>query len=186
MPAVESPPSPPTDTAVSAEGVRETLPPPASPPALLQPRMPGGRPRLAALEGPATIPGYGGGPAEAERAKPALPGAPPQPATLRARGSSEDREGHSYEIFFRAPVTAQAATWSLTVVGDPRCNGSARRSVGGLGSVSGSGSNAGERRGQAPSGRKCFPRVRAGWRWARARGRSGDRLEILTCFPAFT
>ena len=90
------------------------------------------------------------------------------------------------KFFFRAPVTAQAATWSLTVVGDPRCNGSARRSVGGLGSVSGSGSNAGERRGQAPSGRKCFPRVRAGWRWARARGRSGDRLEILTCFPAFT
>src|SRR5208283_1447366 len=84
----------------SAEGVRETLPPPASPPALLQPRMPGGSPRLAALEGPATIPGYSGGQAEAERAKPALPGAPPQPATLRARGSFEDREGHPYEIFF--------------------------------------------------------------------------------------
>jgi hypothetical protein len=185
MPTAESPPSPPADAAVSAEGVRETLPPPASPAALLQCGMRGGRPCLAALEGPATIPGYGSGPAEAERAKPALPGAPPESETARAQGSCGSREGHPYKIFFRVPVTARAATWSLIGVGDHPCNGSARWSAGGLGSASGSGSNAGERRGQGHRGRKCFPRVRAGWRWARARGRSGDRLEILTRFPAF-
>jgi len=78
---------------------------------------------LAPLEGPATIPGYGGGPAEAERAKPALPGAPPQPETVRARGSCEDREGHPYKIFFRAPVIAPAAMRSSSEPPGPRSRG---------------------------------------------------------------
>jgi len=85
---------------VSAEGVRETLPPPARPAALLQPGMSGGRPSLVALEGPASIPGYGGGQAKAQRAEPTLPGAGSEPKARGEASGSGDCEGHLYRIFF--------------------------------------------------------------------------------------
>ena len=156
--AEEAAPGAPADAAVFAEGVRETLPPAARPPALLQPGMPGGSPSLVALEGPATLPGYGGGPAEAQPAKPALPGARPKPKTACARGRYGSREGHPSRIFFRAPVTARVATWSLIGVGDHPCNGSARGSAGGLGSASGSGSGTGGRHRQDPALRSAHGR----------------------------
>jgi hypothetical protein len=42
---------------------------------------------VVAVKGAATIPGDKGGPAEAERAKPMLPGARQEPESTRARGS---------------------------------------------------------------------------------------------------
>jgi hypothetical protein len=49
---------------------------------------------MVALESPAPIPQDVGGPAEAQRAKPALPGAGGGPENLRGRGSCGGREGH--------------------------------------------------------------------------------------------
>jgi len=144
---------PAADAAVSAEGVRETLPPLASEAALLQSGMPGGGPSLVTVEGPATLPGDGGGPAEAQRARPTLPGTCPPPSTVRVRSSSAGREGHPYNIFFRARVTGQVVTWALIAVGDRPCNGSARGNAGGLGNASGSESGAGRRRAQDPAAR---------------------------------
>jgi hypothetical protein len=143
MRAAEAPP--PADAAVFAEGVRATLPPTPNSAALLQPGMPRGCPRLAPLEGPTTLPGNGGGQAEAERAKPTLPGACPEAETLGETAGSGSREGHPYQIFFRAAATAPVATSSLIGAGDLPCNGSARGHAGELGSASGSGNGAGGR-----------------------------------------
>src|SRR6266853_2067257 len=73
--------------ALSAERLRAALSYPASAPALLQRALPGGGAAMVAVEGAATIPGDGAGPAETERAKPALPGTRQKPETTRARGS---------------------------------------------------------------------------------------------------
>lgn len=138
---------------MSAEGVREPLSPPTGETALLQPGMPAGGPSLVALEGPAAIPDDGGGQAEAQRAKPALPGAGPEPEARGETSSSEGCEGHPSRIFFRAPVTARAATWSSIEPGDHRCSASVRRSVDTHSSASGSGNGAGGRGGQGPAAR---------------------------------
>ena len=79
--------TPAEKAALSAEGMRTAVSSSASTAALLQRALPGGGAELVAVEGAATIPGDGGGPAETERAKPALPGARAKPETRRARGS---------------------------------------------------------------------------------------------------
>ncbi len=57
-------------------------------------RLPGCGAGMVEVEGPAGLPGHGGGQAETERAKPALPGAHQSAKTLRERGRSRDHEGH--------------------------------------------------------------------------------------------
>ena len=79
--------TPAADAALSAERMRAALSSPAGAPALLQRGLPGGGAEMVAVEGAAKIPGDGGGQAETERAKPALPGARQKPETTRARGS---------------------------------------------------------------------------------------------------
>ena len=75
--------SPPAQgPALSAEGMRAAFSSAASAAALLQSAVPGGGAGVVAVEGAATLPRDGGGPTEAERAEPALPGAGPQPETL--------------------------------------------------------------------------------------------------------
>lgn len=147
------------DAAMSAEGVREALPPLASEAALLQPGMRGGGSSLVALEGSAAIPGDGGGQAEAQRAKPALPGACPEPEARGETSGSGGCKGHPHRIFFRAPVTAQAATQSSSEPGDHRCSASVRRSVDTRSSASGSGNGAGGRceQGFTPRVALCCP-----------------------------
>ena len=49
---------------------------------------------MVAVEGPGEIPSHAGGQAEAQRAKPALPGARPEPETTGERSCSGDREGN--------------------------------------------------------------------------------------------
>jgi hypothetical protein len=71
---------------LSAEGMRATLSSAASEPALLQPALPGSGAAMVTVEGAATIPRDGAGPAETERARPALPGARQKPETTTARG----------------------------------------------------------------------------------------------------
>jgi hypothetical protein len=78
---------PAANAALPAERMRTALPSAAGAPALLQPGLPGSGAAMVAVEGPATLPGDGTGPAEAERAKPALPGAGQEAETTRARDS---------------------------------------------------------------------------------------------------
>jgi hypothetical protein len=114
---------------VSAEGVQEALPPSASEATLLQPGMQGGGSSLEAFEGSAALPGDDGGPREAQRAKPAVPGARAEPEAGGETGRCGGCEGHPSRIFFHAPVTAQAATWSSIEPDDHRYNASVPRSV---------------------------------------------------------
>ena len=131
---------------MSAKGVQETLPPATSEAALLQPGMRGGGSSLEALEGSAALPGDGGGPREAQRAKPALPGAGAEPEARGETSSWGGCEGHPSRIFFHAPVTAPAATWSSIEPGAHPCNASVRRSVDTRWRASGSGKGAGGKR----------------------------------------
>src|ERR1700674_4956778 len=75
------------DARLSAEGMRAAFSSPTSAPALLQRGLPEGGAEMVALESPREISGDDGGPAETERAKPALPGARQKPETIKARGS---------------------------------------------------------------------------------------------------
>ena len=162
MSAAEAVAAWPADAAVSAEGVREPLSPPTGETALLQPGMPAGGPSLVVLEGSPAIPLDRGGPREAQRAKPALPGACPEPEARGETSSSGGCEGHPSRIFFRAPVTALAATWSSIEPGDHRCSASVRRSVDTRWSASGSGNDAGGRGGQDPAPHvalRCPPEI---------------------------
>src|SRR6266849_2256564 len=78
---------PAADAALSAERMRAAFSSPASTPALLQRALPGGGAAMVAMEGAATVPGEGSGPAETERPEPTLPGARQKPETSRARRS---------------------------------------------------------------------------------------------------
>ena len=78
-----APGSPPAQgPTLSAQGMRAVFSSAASAAALLQSAVPGGGAGVVAVEGAAEISDDGGGPTEAERAEPALPGAGPQPETL--------------------------------------------------------------------------------------------------------
>jgi hypothetical protein len=78
-----APGSPPAQgPTLSAQGMRAAFSSAASAAALLQSAVPGGGAGVVAVEGAATLPRDGGGPTEAERAEPALPGAGPQPETF--------------------------------------------------------------------------------------------------------
>jgi hypothetical protein len=77
-----------------AEGLRGALSPPASAPALLQRGVPEGGTEMVAVESAEELPGDGGGPAEAEWAKPALPGAGPELENPRESGDGRGREGN--------------------------------------------------------------------------------------------
>jgi len=74
-----SPPAP--GAGLSAQGMRAAFPSAASGATLLQSAMPGGGAGVVAVEGAATLPGDRRRQAEAERPKPALPGAGPPPET---------------------------------------------------------------------------------------------------------
>jgi hypothetical protein len=138
--------TPAADAALSAERMRAAFSSPASAPALLQRALPGGGAAMVAVEGAATIPGDGGGQAETEWPKPALPRAGPQPETPRARGSWRGREGNHSELFSSLVATGQAATRDSCASGAVPCNASARRRAGMRWSGCKSGSGAGKRR----------------------------------------
>jgi len=139
--------SPAADAALSAEGMRGMLSSPARTPALLQPALPGGGAAMVAVEGTATLPGDGTGPAETERAKPALPGACQEPETTRATGSYRGREGNHYRTFFSSmAATGPAATSDSCTSGEVPCSASAHRGAARRWSASKSGSGAGKRR----------------------------------------
>ena len=74
-----SPPAP--GPGLSAQRMRAAFPSAASGATLLQSAMPGGGTGVVAVEGAATVPGDSRRQAQAERPKPALPGAGPQPET---------------------------------------------------------------------------------------------------------
>src|SRR5947207_1662767 len=72
---------------LSAEGMRAAFSSQAGATALLQCRVRKGGAAVGAVEGTATVPGDGDGQREAERPKPALPGAGQKPEITRARDS---------------------------------------------------------------------------------------------------
>jgi hypothetical protein len=72
---------------LSAEGLRAAISSAAGAPAVLQRGVSGRGATLVVLEGTATLSDHGGRPTEAQRAKPALPGAGPRTETAGA-GSS--------------------------------------------------------------------------------------------------
>ena len=65
---------------------------------------------MVTMEGATTLSGDDGRPTEAERAKPALPGAGPEPKTTRKRSRSGCREGNHSGVFSTPVVTGLAAT----------------------------------------------------------------------------
>ncbi len=106
-----------------AERLRASLPAPAADGTVL---LCGVRPASApveAVEGAAPLPPVGERQAEATGAEPPLPGAPEGTASARKR-CRRRREGHPYQIFFRAPATARAAMRSSTAAGGRPCSGS--------------------------------------------------------------
>ena len=80
---------PPTIAALSAERMRSALSSTAGTTALLQRALPGGGAAMVAVEGPAELPGDGGGQRKTQRAKPALSRAGQKAATTSAAGSRE-------------------------------------------------------------------------------------------------
>ena len=125
-----------------AERLRASLPAPAADGTVL---LCGVRPASApveAVEGAATLPPVRERQAEAAGAKPPLPGAPEGTASARKR-CRRRREGHPYQIFFRAPATARAAMRSSTGVGGRPCSGFVPRPAATLCSAFGSGRGAG-------------------------------------------
>jgi len=102
---------------------------------------------MVALESPREISGDGGGPTEAQRAKPTLPGARQKPETTRIRGSKRGREGNHYRTFFSTiAATGQAATRDSSISGEVPYNASAHTPAGARWSASENGSGAGNRR----------------------------------------
>jgi hypothetical protein len=102
---------------------------------------------MVAVEGTAPLPGEGGEQKEAERPKPALPGAGQKPETARARGRSGGAEGNHYSTFFSTnAATGRAATRDSIERGEVPYSTSVRRSAGTRWSASGSGNSAGGRR----------------------------------------
>jgi hypothetical protein len=99
---------------------------------------------MGGVEGPSDLPGHGGGQTEAERAKPALPGALQKPKTTRERSGFGSREGHHQEFFSITAATGPAAMNASWASGEARCNGSARMPAGARWNAFGSGSGAGE------------------------------------------
>ena len=132
--------------ALSAQRLRAALSSPAGAPALLQRALPGGGAEMVAVEDAATIPGDGGGQAESERPKPALPGASREPETTSARDSWRGREGNHSQVFSIMAATGPAAMRGSCAGRVAHCNGSVRRPAGVRWSGSRSGSGAGKRR----------------------------------------
>lgn len=125
-----------------AERLRASLPAPAADGTVL---LCGVRPASApveAVEGAAPLPPVGERQAEAAGTEPALPGAREGTASARRR-CRRRREGHPYQIFFRAPATARAAMRSSTGVGGRPCSGFVPRPAATLCSAFGSGRGAG-------------------------------------------
>ena len=111
-----------------AERLRASLPAPAADGTVLQCGVRPASAPVEAVEGAAPLPPVGERQAEAAGAEPPLPGAPEGTASARKRCRCR-REGHPYQIFFRAPATARAAMRSSTGVGGRPCSGSVVRPV---------------------------------------------------------
>ena len=125
-----------------AERLRSSLPAPAADGTVL---LCGVRPAstpVEAVEGAAPLPPVRERQAEAAGAEPSLPRAPEGTASARKRCHCR-REGHPYQIFFRAPATARAAMRSSTGVGGRPCSGFVLRPAATLCSAFGSGKGAG-------------------------------------------
>ena len=125
-----------------AERLRASLPAPAADGTVL---LCGVRPASApveAVEGAAPLLPVRERQTEATGAEPPLPGAPKGTASARKRYRRR-REGHPYQIFFRAPATARAAMRSSTGVGGRPCSGFVPRPAATLCSAFGSGRSAG-------------------------------------------
>lgn len=99
-----------------AERLRASLPAPAAAGTVLQCGLPPASTPVEAVEGTAPLLPVRERQAEATGAEPSLPGAPKGTASARKRYRRR-REGHPYQIFFRAPATARAAMRSSTGVG---------------------------------------------------------------------
>ena len=80
--------------AVPAQRMRAELSAPTDAAALLQRAVPEGSAGVVAVEGPGEVSGHGGGQAETQRAKPALPGARQVPQTTGKRSHWGRREGN--------------------------------------------------------------------------------------------
>jgi hypothetical protein len=99
---------------------------------------------MVGVEVPSGISEYGGGQAEAERAKPALPGTRERPKTTRESSGSGSREGHHKEVFSMVAATGLAAMNATFANGEVRCNASVRERAGARWNVFGNASGAGE------------------------------------------
>ena len=128
MEGPKAPATPSAQAAVFAEGLWAGLPAPAADDTLLLRGVSGaGRP-VEGVEGAATLPPISERQAEATGARPPLSGAPEGPA--RTPNLCPQRgEGHPYEFFFRAPVTARDAMCSSSATGGRPCNASVARPV---------------------------------------------------------
>jgi hypothetical protein len=111
-----------------AERLRASLPTPAADDTVLQCGVRPASAPVEAVEGAAPLLPVRERQAEATGAEPPLPGAPKGTASARKRYRRR-REGHPYQIFFRAPATARAAMRSSTEVGGRPCSGSVVRPV---------------------------------------------------------
>jgi hypothetical protein len=138
--AAETPDPPSADPQMSAEGMRTALLSPAGATALLQRRMPAGGAAMVAVEGPAELPGDGGGQRKTQRAKPALSRARQKAARTSAAGS---REGNHQRFFSITVATGLAAMKDSHTWGDRSCGASVHARAGAPWNVSGNGSGAG-------------------------------------------
>src|SRR5439155_24853363 len=84
--------------------------------ALLQRGVPQASAPVEGVEGWATLPPVPGRQAEAAGSKPPLPRAP-EGRTRTKNRRRQWREGHPYQIFFRAPATVRAAMRSSSAAG---------------------------------------------------------------------
>lgn len=129
---------------LSVERMRAAVSPAAGATTVLQPGVPAGSAGVVAMEGPAEIPGDGGGQRETQRAEPAVPGARSKPQTSNAeRSASADREGNQSRFFSTTIAIAPAATRALLSNGDHPPSGSVRARAGAPWNASGNASGAG-------------------------------------------
>ena len=103
------------------------------------------------VEGPAELPGHGGGQTEAERAKPALPGARQRAETTRERSSSGIARVITRNFFRWLLRPARLLQGFVRGVGR-HCNGSVRTRAGVPWNAFGSASGAGARRARREGG----------------------------------
>ena len=120
-----------------------------------------------------------------ERYRATIPETRPEPETVRERGGSGGREGNHSKLFSRAAATGRAATSGSRAAGDRHSGGSVPRSADTPWSVSGSGSDAGKRRGQNPEGGAHSPQGREVAARSVGSMRQRDKRNLLTACSGF-